>query len=128
MYARTAPLALLALCLACAQPAAPASGSPGPADVITREQVAETHSRNAWQVVEELHSNWLHVRGPDTILSGPTVVYVYLDGQRYGDAARLRDIPAETIQSIHFLAGTAAAARYGLDTGAGVIEVTTRVQ
>ncbi len=127
MYTRTAPLALLALCLACAQPGAPASGSPAP-DVITREQIAETHSRNALQVVEALHSNWLHVRGPDTIMSGPTVVLVYLDGQRYGDTTSLKDIPAETVRSIRFIAGTAAAARYGLDTGAGVIEVSTRTQ
>lgn len=127
MLARGTLILLLALCLACARPAG-SSSSPSAPDVITRDQIAETHSQNALEVVQELHSNWLHVRGPDTILSGPTVVLVYLDGQRYGDTSRLRDIPASTVQTIHFLAGTMAAARYGLDTGAGVIEVTTRTK
>ncbi len=127
MSVRRLPLVLLALTLSCAQPSTP-TGAPSSPDVITREQIAETHSRNALEVVQALHSNWLHVRGPDTILAGPTVVLVYLDGERYGDTSRLRDIPATTVQSIHFLAGTAAAARYGLDTGAGVIEVSTRTQ
>ena len=125
MFARITPLVLLALCLGCASPGSSAGSPPAP-DVITREQIAQTHYQTALEVVEGLHSNWLHVRGPDTILSGPTVVLVYLDGERYGDTSRLRDIPAATVQAIHFLAGTAAAARYGLDTGAGVIEVTTR--
>ncbi len=127
MSRRTVLMALLSLCLGCARPTGSSTSSPDP-DLITREQISESHYQNALQVVQALHSNWLHVRGSDTILAGPTVVLVYLDGQRYGDTSRLRDIPAATVEAMHFIAGTAAAARWGLDTGAGVIEVTTRSQ
>lgn len=114
-------LALLAAC---------ASGGAGnqriDRNLLTREQILETHRQNAYEVVENLRSNWLRTRGPTSLTQEDAVVQVYLDDNRLGGVETLRAINTTLIQYIRWYDGIAATGRWGLDHGAGVIYVSTR--
>ena len=103
----------------------PATATTDPS-VITREQIAVNHFATAYDVVEGMHQNWMQTRGPDSFAS-PTQVIVYLDGVRLGGIAALRNIPAGDVAYIRHYNGIDATARWGLDHGAGVIFVATRL-
>ena len=51
---------------------------------------------------------------------------VFLDGKWFGDLSSLRNISAPQISSIHFIRGTDAVTLYGMQYGAGVIDVKTK--
>jgi len=114
----------LVLCAACLHQS-PVSAKTDPS-VITREQIAVNHFVTAYEVVEGMHQNWFQTRGPDSFAS-PTQVIVYLDGVRLGGIAALRNIPAGDVAYIRHYSGIDATARWGLDHGAGVIFVATRL-
>lgn len=94
--------------------------------VITRDEIAANHFVTAYDVVEGTHQSWFQTRGPDSFAS-PTQVIVYLDGVRLGGIAALRNIPAGDVAYIRHYNGIDATARWGLDHGAGVIFVATRL-
>jgi hypothetical protein len=93
-------------------------------NIITQEQIRETRSSNAFEVVETLRSNWLLTRGVDSFGS-PGQVLVYYNDTRLGGIETLRTIPINDVGQIQYFDGTQASARWGLDHGQGVIYVTT---
>ncbi|HEX6924226.1 MAG TPA: hypothetical protein VF167_02265 [Longimicrobiaceae bacterium] len=95
-------------------------------NLLTREQILETNRQNAYEVVENLRSNWLRTRGPTSLTQEDAVVQVYLDDNRLGGVETLRTINTTLIQYIRWYDGIAATGRWGLDHGAGVIYVSTR--
>ena len=95
-------------------------------NLLTREQILETNRQNAYEVVENLRSNWLRTRGPTSLTQEDAVVQVYLDDNRLGGVETLRTINTTLIQYIRWYDGIAATGRWGLDHGAGGIYVSTR--
>jgi hypothetical protein len=93
--------------------------------VITAEEIAAASERNAFDVVQRLHPNWLRPRGTETVL-GPAPVIVYVDNMRRGGVEALTSISPDEVSEIRFLDGPDAALRYGLNVGGGVIEVITK--
>jgi hypothetical protein len=105
--------------------------------IITREQFLETHTSNAYDAVQALHSNWLITKGVDSFqtrdpadadrphTAGPSQVLVYLDNTMLGGVDKLKEIALTSISYIRYIDGRAATARWGLDHGNGVIYVST---
>ncbi|MBX6366243.1 MAG: hypothetical protein IRZ00_20550 [Gemmatimonadetes bacterium] len=93
--------------------------------LITREEIEATGFRNAFEVVEALHSNWLRARRAEASPGQPGEVLVYLDGTRLGGVETLRTIELGPVVYIRHFDGMAATARWGLDHGQGVILVST---
>ncbi len=120
-------------------------------ELITREQIVELKVSTAYQVVEQLHGNWLVSRIPapssranvkmdstgraqyttDLQPSGRSNpgenggIQVYIDGNRAGGIDELKSIRAGDIYSLRRINGVDAQARFGIGHGAGVIYIST---
>jgi len=93
--------------------------------LITSEQIIKHRFTNAYEAVEALHSNWLVNKSADSF-NAPSQIRVYVDNTFYGAVESLRSINPNNIRSIRHYDGIAATARWGIDHGAGVIQVTTQ--
>lgn len=125
MSARHVIVALLLLAVSAAACSSRRGGSRQDLEVITRAQLEEGHFQNAYQAVEALRGNWLLVRGTDSFRS-PSQIVVYLDNVKLGGIEELRSITTMTIDSMRHFNGVEATSRWGLDHGAGVIQVISR--
>jgi outer membrane cobalamin receptor len=98
-------------------------------NVITAAEIEAANANTAYDVIVKLHANFLHSRGPNSILlkenKEPTV---YLDQVEFGSINSLRSIPASNIAEIRFISGWDAMTKYGSDHVAGVIQIYTRYQ
>lgn len=120
-------------------------------ELITFEQIADLKVPNAYQVVEQLHNNWLINRMPapanranvkadssgraqyvtDPQASGRSNpgenggIQVYLDGNRLGGVEELKSIRAGDVYSIRRINGVDASARFGIGHGSGVLYVSS---
>ena len=118
--------------------AVPDSTSPGPdvarparnrsSKLIDRDEVEASTAIDAFALVQESLPNWLHQRGPISIMN-PTAgdLQVYLDGQQYGDVSRLHEIQTTNIREVRFLNAAEAQMRYGAGHAGGIIDVITGV-
>jgi outer membrane cobalamin receptor len=99
------------------------------ANVITAAEIEAANANTAYDVIVKLHANYLHSRGPNSILlkesKEPTV---YVDQVEFGPINSLRSIPASNIAEIRFVSGWDAMTKYGSDHVAGVIQIYTRYQ
>jgi hypothetical protein len=95
-------------------------------DLITQEEMDRKHWTNVYEMVSELHANWLNGRGPDTILGEPGSVQVQLDDVRLGDVSTLRSLPVMNIAFVQYFDPISASARWGLGYNHGAILVSTR--
>ena len=93
--------------------------------LITSEQILKHRFTNAYEAVEALHSNWLVNKSADSF-NAPSQIRVYVDNTFYGAVESLRSINPNNIRSIRHYDGVAATARWGIDHGAGVIQVVTQ--
>lgn len=116
---------MLTLASACASTTSRASAAGSDRNILTYEQLREHQFRNALEAIEALRTNWLLTRGTDSFNS-PTQVQVYVDDVRVGGIGMLRWITTPEIDYIRYYDGIAAAARWGLGHGQGVIFVATR--
>ena len=110
---------------------ADATESPRPrarhrSDMITAEEMDRKHWSSVYDMISELHANWLNVRGPDTIMGEPGAVQVQLDEVRLGDVSALRSMPVLNIAYVQYFDPISAAARWGLGYNHGAILVSTR--
>ena len=112
------------LVAACASSGTSGTRSRSDSSLITREQIDEHHFTNAYDAVAALHSNWLNSKGTDSFQS-PSQIRVYVDNTFVGGIDTLRQIDANTIRGIRHYNGVQATARWGMDHGQGVIQVTT---
>jgi hypothetical protein len=128
MSAKHLYLIAVAVTLACA-PASPSAntGLPRRANVLTAEEIADAHADNAsaYDAIARLRPNWLVAHG--VAAHGSEYAAVFFDGQKYGDLASLRNIPAAHVGEIRYYDVTQAGATFGIkgDTG-GVIEVRSK--
>ena len=121
-------LIAVAVTLACA-PATPSAtaGIPRRGNVLTADEIAQAYADNAsaYDAVARLRPNWLAAHG--IAAQGSEYAAVFLDGQKYGDLASLRSIPASHVGEIRYYDVTQAGGTFGIkgDTG-GVIEVKSK--
>ena len=101
---RLVQLALLAGFLACA------SSGGGHArtdpDVITRAEIYNSGTSNAYELVNRLRPNWLRATSAGSIGGGVVqrqMILVYLDRQRLEDLEALKTISVEGIDSAQWL-------------------------
>ena len=92
--------------------------------LITRDVIVGTEYTNLFDVIQALRSNWLQVKAASGFSKGATL-QVYLDNQRIGGVEELRRIAPSSVLSVRFYDPIAAAARWGMDHGAGAIYVLT---
>ena len=140
----TRAVAVVALCAAChrtgpaLQPLRMSDGSRW----ITPEIISHATSSNAWDLLRECGAGY-HIdetadgravrlgsrRGRSSLLlkEGDMLLLV-VDGIRMPDARYLRELPTSAVLSIQLLNGIDGTTYYGLNAGAGVILVTTKIQ
>ena len=121
-------------------------------DLITLEQIQQNPQlRNAYELVEALHGQWLVPRA-GTLLSSPATagvsdtmggmvrttapvagvpgeaagVRVYVDRVYLGHVEELKSIPVANIQWIRYYVGNDAQQEFGMGNSAGVILVSTQ--
>ena len=137
-------VAVLALCAGCHRsgpPVHPLRMSDG-SRWITPDIIAHATSTNAWDLLRECGAGYHIDESPDgravrlgtrrgrssLLLKEGDMLLLVVDGVRMSDARYLRDIPTNTVLSIQLLSGIDGTTYYGLNAGAGVILVTTRIR
>ncbi|CAN5767522.1 hypothetical protein BH23GEM5_BH23GEM5_02080 [soil metagenome] len=111
---------------------------------ITRADIEEAGSANAYDLVQTLRPNWLHERGTHSmrettraqsegnsirlLREGDPTIVAYLNEALLGPVDRLRDIPAVTIHSIRYHDAAAATHRWGAGHTHGVIQILTQAE
>jgi hypothetical protein len=96
-------------------------------DVLLPDEFAGTSARDAYGIVQQYRSAWLRSRGVTSFRDSTAgLVQVYVNGTRWGEVERLRDIPLVEITEIRYRSGQEATMLYGANHAGGVIEVLTR--
>jgi outer membrane cobalamin receptor len=143
-YARSRPRGFLLLAALLAGGCATAPGADGTApnpregQIITREDIARTSARDAWEALrmagthlsiqfprEGSPARVTH-RGVDSFVLSPEVLLV-VDGTHMGSLEALRDIRATNIDYMQILPARVAVVKYGTAGGNGVVVVRTGV-
>ena len=124
---RLAPVALLVvLIIASCSQAPPQAPSPRPdRTVLTRADFAGHQFETAYDAVYALRRNWLANREVDDTFTKASR-QVYVDNSRMGGLDKLREIRASNIESITYIDGIQAYARWGLGHDAGVLLIKSR--
>ena len=119
------------------QPVRQADGS----RLISYDQIHRARATNAWDLLREVGTNMRFGESPmgqpvslrttrgrsSLVLREADVPVLIVDGVRMTDPFYLREIPTNILASIRLLSGIDGATYYGLNAGAGVIIVTTRI-
>jgi hypothetical protein len=137
-------VALVALCAACHRtgPALQPLRMPDGSRWITPDLIARATSSNAWDLLRECGAGYHIDETPDgravrlgsrrgrssLLLKEGDMLLLVVDGVRMSDARFLREIPTSTVLSIQLLNGIDGTTYYGLNAGAGVILVTTKIR
>lgn len=117
----------LALLVAACSPAPPAAQSPRPdRAVITRADFAGHQFETAYDAVYALRRNWLANREVDDTFSKAAERQVYVDNFRMGGLDKLREVRSSNIESITYIDGIQAHARWGMGHDAGVLLIKSR--
>jgi hypothetical protein len=96
-------------------------------DLITAEDIAAHPARDAYDLVQRLHADWLRGHASATNLAGRVdPVMVVLDGAQIGPVTELRRLKAEAVGEMRFVGSEEAVSRWGMGHSAGVILVTSR--
>jgi hypothetical protein len=120
-------------------------------ELITREQIVDNKANNVYELIEQLHSNWLIEKLPKPVSrsvaakdtanayyvsdindgsgkSAPGMtggIQVYIDGTRAGALSELKSIHLSEVYSVRRMNGTEAQGRFGIGHSSGVIYVLT---
>jgi len=117
----------IALTLAGCASAPAGSGQRSNSAVITRDQLEALNSSNAYDIIQQLHPQWLTPRGQMS-LSNPqsNQVAVYMAGSRLGGPSELRGFIGAQLETIQYLDARQATARFGSGNVGGAIVLTQR--
>ena len=135
--------ATLAAASACASSRAPTAGQAGEPQtaavavpnrprkdpsVITEQEIASRPTLTARQIIEQLRPQFLRVRGTTTLGNAATkdVIWVYVDGTRFGTLEVLNNIGANEIREIRYLNPSEATNRFGTGHVQGAILITRK--
>jgi hypothetical protein len=120
-------MAVVAATGACATAGGAEGGAAaGDRNVIAIEAIAEMRAvgaTDALTLIERSRPAWLRARR-DVQTGEPRYPVVYYNGQRLGEPAQLRSVPAERVQSIRYWSPAGASARWGPEAEFGIIEVS----
>lgn len=94
------------------------------ANLLTRQELAETHVSDSYEAVRMLRPAWLQKRG-SLSATQPTDIKVYLDNVQLGGPQSLRSIPVNSVQKMQFLDAATATQRWGTGNVHGAILVST---
>jgi len=96
-------------------------------DVLLPDEFAGTSARDAFGIVQQYRPAWLRSRGVTSFKDSTAgLVQVYVNGTRWGEVEKLREIPLVEIVEVRYRSGQEATMRYGTNHAGGVIEVRTR--
>src|SRR6476619_637077 len=122
----------LAMVAACASGpksdrAAITPGSPD-RNVITEEEIRSVPAGNLYELVSKIRPNMLRSRGQSTLGGSTASDYplVYVDGRQYGDLASLSSLIPSQVSMVRYYDPSMASGKFGMTSGSGVIDVTTR--
>ncbi len=129
-WTRTRPIRVAALCTVLAACGSGQRGATGPSlsshSPITREEIGDRGALDLYSVVQQLRPNWLQSRGQVTPVGGARTVRVVIDGRLQPGAVEvLRSLRGTEVHELSYMSGQDAQTRFGMDTEAGVIIVTT---
>ena len=96
----------------------------GDSDLITIDEIGQSTSTNAFELIQSRHPLWLRKRGRNSILNDGEIL-VYQDNVRLGGIDALRQMPLMSIRMIRYYDSTKAQQRYGIGHDHGVIQVLT---
>jgi hypothetical protein len=107
---------------------ASASRARSATDVITADELAKIEITDAYSAIQRLRPNFLQTRGVASMNtaganSGPVV---YLDNNKIGAVATLRQISTSEIKEIRYLGASDATQRFGTGHTSGAILVTRK--
>lgn len=132
---RFVPIILTVLVVACASGGASSTSSPRTSDrsLISQEDLAAAGTESAYDIIQRLRPEYLRVKPSQQgyFNSGvgdappPAVVS---RGQRVGELADLRRIPAVSLSEIRYYNIEQAKLKYGMQYTGGVIELTYKQQ
>jgi len=106
--------------------AAPARPRRNP-NLLTADEIAETHEGTAYAAIARLRSRWLRDRpGGEGDEAGDVTIQVYRNGQLIGDVDALRQVTAGDVDTIEWLAPMQARVKFGPRAGHGAIVVTDK--
>ena len=119
--------------LALAGVAACASASTGrkPRDynLISQNEITAANGTNAYDLITHLRPIFLKTRGRNSINNSSIsneYASVFLDGQFFGDINSLRNVSTLNVRDIRYLPASESVTRYGMQYGAGVIDIRTK--
>jgi len=119
--------AVLLLLASCTFGGPSTSGMGRMSDVIDQDEIAESTTTNAYELVERIRPNWLRGRGtPDLRGTGEALPVVYIEDARQGGVTVLRSIATTSLVQLRFIDAPTATTRYGSGHSGGVIQVTLR--
>ncbi|HXO85112.1 MAG TPA: carboxypeptidase-like regulatory domain-containing protein [Gemmatimonadales bacterium] len=96
-------------------------------DVLLPDEFVSTTARDAYGLVQQYRPNWLRSRGRTSFQNDSAgLVQLYVNGQRWGEIERLREISLVDVLELRYRNGQEATMRYGNNHAGGVIEVRTR--
>ncbi len=110
----------------CASGPSPVVGPRYDPTVITRDEIQTHQFTTAYDAVKGLRGTWLNVHGTESVRY-PMAIQLYIDNVHTGDVSALPTVPTTDIQFIRFYRGQEASARWGVDHGAGVVFISTKV-
>ena len=96
-------------------------------DVLLPDEFERTSARDAYGIVQQYRPQWLRSRGATSFMDASAgLVQVYVNGTRWGELERLREVALEDIVELRYRNAQEATMRYGTNHAGGVIEVYTR--
>jgi len=96
-------------------------------DVLLPDEFEASPARDAFGVVQQYRPQWLRSRGRTSFQDADAgLVQLYVNGSRWGEIERLREIPITEVIEIRYRSGQEATMRYGNNHAGGVVEVRMR--
>ena len=126
---RSVPIIAVTALMACATTGTTSttSGARRDPNLLTGDEIAASNQATAYDAIARLRPMFLKTRGRTTVVGQANdYAVVFVNGQRFGDLSSLRGISASTVAEARFVPGTDAVTRYGMEYGAGVIDIKTR--
>lgn len=99
-------------------------------NIISRSELGQVGSLTTYDAVQRLRPLFLRDRGAVSLLnaSARTRPVVFVDMTEYGEIESLRALPASHVEQVRFYPGQQATTKFGSAYGAGVIQITMRVE
>ena len=95
--------------------------------MLLPDEFEASPAHDAFAVVQQYRPQWLRSRGRTSFQDADAgLVQLYVNGSRWGEIERLREIPITEVIEIRYRNGQEATMRYGNNHAGGVIEVRMR--